>query len=94
MVVETTPDGDHIVMGEAANQEALASDPRGPVRAAQTARLFYRRLVEMFPDSPLRRKRRGARPTSCGRFKRPMCRRDPPHMKKMPICANSSTMTR
>ena len=40
-------------MGEAANEEALASDPRGPAHAAQTARLLYRRVVEMFPDSPL-----------------------------------------
>jgi hypothetical protein len=40
-------------MGEAANQESLASDPRGPVNAAQSARLLYRRLVEMFPASPL-----------------------------------------
>jgi len=40
-------------MGEAANQESLASDPRGPVNAAQSARLLYRRLVEMFPNSPL-----------------------------------------
>jgi hypothetical protein len=40
-------------MGEAANEEALASDPRGPAHAAQIARLFYRRVAEMFPDSPL-----------------------------------------
>lgn len=53
IVVETTPNADQILMGEAANQEALASDPRGPAHAAQTARLFYRRVVEMFPDSPL-----------------------------------------
>ena len=53
IVVDNTPNGDQIVMGEAANQEALASDPRGPVHAAQTARLLYRRVVEMFPDSPL-----------------------------------------
>jgi hypothetical protein len=53
VVVENTPDGDRIVMGEAANQEALASDPRGPAHAAQTARLLYRRVVEMFPNSPL-----------------------------------------
>jgi hypothetical protein len=51
--VESTPNGDQVLMGEAANQEALASDPRGPVHAAQLARLFYRRLVEIFPDSPL-----------------------------------------
>jgi len=53
VVVETTPNGDQVLMGEAANQEALASDPRGPAHAAQTARLLYRRLAEMFPDSPL-----------------------------------------
>jgi len=53
VVIETTPNGDQILMGEAANQEALASDPRGPVNAAQSARLLYRRLAEMFPNSPL-----------------------------------------
>jgi hypothetical protein len=53
VVVETTPNGDQVVMGEAANQESLASDPRGPAHAAQTARLMYRRLAEIFPDSPL-----------------------------------------
>lgn len=53
VVIETTPNGDQVLMGEAANQEALASDPRGPAHAAQTARLYYRRLVEMFADSPL-----------------------------------------
>jgi hypothetical protein len=53
VVVETTAGGDQILMGEAANQEALAADPRGPVNAAQSARLLYRRLVEMFPKSPL-----------------------------------------
>jgi hypothetical protein len=51
VVVETTPGGDLVLMGEAANQESLASDPRGPVNAAQCARLLYRRLVEMFPNS-------------------------------------------
>jgi hypothetical protein len=53
IVAETTPNGDQILMGEAANQESLASDPRGPAKAAQSARLLYRRLVEMFPQSPL-----------------------------------------
>jgi hypothetical protein len=53
IVVETTPNGDQVLMGEAANEEALASDPRGPAHAAQTARLLYRRLAEMFPDSSL-----------------------------------------
>ena len=53
VVEETMSNGDQILMGAAANQEALASDPRGPANAAQSARLLYRRLVEMFPNSPL-----------------------------------------
>jgi len=53
VVIETTPNGDQILFGEAVNQEALASDPRGPALAAQSARLLYRRLVEMFAASPL-----------------------------------------
>ncbi len=53
IVDENTPNGDQIVMGEAANEEASASDPRGPANAAQTARLLYRRVVEMFPNSPI-----------------------------------------
>lgn len=53
VVEETTPNGDLVLMGSAANQEALASDPRGPVNAARSAHLLYRRLAEMFPNSPL-----------------------------------------
>src|ERR1019366_4103431 len=45
--------GDQVLMGEAANQESLASDARGPAKAAQNARLLYRRLAEMYPNSPL-----------------------------------------
>jgi hypothetical protein len=51
VVIETTAGGDLVLMGEAANQEALASDPRGPVNAAVSARLLYQRLAEMFPNS-------------------------------------------
>jgi hypothetical protein len=53
IVTENTAGGDLVLMGEAANQEALANDPRGPANAAQSARLLYRRLAEMFPNSPL-----------------------------------------
>lgn len=53
IVVETMPDGDKIIMGEAANEEHAASDPRGPANAAQSARFLYRRVVEMYPNSPL-----------------------------------------
>lgn len=53
IVVEDTPNGDQILMGAAASQEAEASDPKGPANAARSAHLLYRRLVEMFPNSPL-----------------------------------------
>jgi hypothetical protein len=53
VVIATNPNGDQILMGEAANQEALAEDPKGPINAPQSARLLYRRLTEMYPNSPL-----------------------------------------
>jgi len=53
VVLESTPGGDQVLMGAAAEQEWLAGDPRGPANAAQSARLLYRRLIEMFPNSPL-----------------------------------------
>jgi hypothetical protein len=53
IVTDATANGDQILMGAAASEEALASDPKGPVNAAQTARLLYRRVMEMFPNSPL-----------------------------------------
>jgi hypothetical protein len=53
IVEETAANGDQILMGAAANEEAEASNPRGAANAAQSARLLYRRLVEMFPNSPL-----------------------------------------
>jgi hypothetical protein len=53
VVIENTPNGDQVLLGAAAEQEALASDPRGPINAARTAHLLYRRLLEMFPNSPL-----------------------------------------
>ena len=53
VVQDSTPDGDRILMGAAANEESLASDPRGPANAAKSAGLLYQRVVEMFPNSPL-----------------------------------------
>jgi hypothetical protein len=53
IVIETNPNGDQILMGAAASEEAAASDPRGPLNAARTARLLYRRAAEMFPNSPV-----------------------------------------
>jgi outer membrane protein assembly factor BamD (BamD/ComL family) len=53
LIRETTANGDQVLMGEAASQEILAEDARGPRNAGQTARLLYRRVVEFFPNSPL-----------------------------------------
>jgi hypothetical protein len=53
VIRDTTPDGDKVLMGEAATMERLAEDARGPRNAGQTARFLYRRLVEFFPNSPL-----------------------------------------
>jgi len=53
VVIEDMQNGDQILMGAAANQEAEASDPRGPANAAKSAHLLYRRLVEMYPNSSL-----------------------------------------
>ena len=53
VVEEDTPNGDMVLMGAAANEESLAEDPRGPANAAQSARLLYHRVTEMFPSSPL-----------------------------------------
>ncbi len=53
VIVESTANGDLILMGAAASMEESASDPRGPANAAHTAHLLYRRLVEMYPNSPL-----------------------------------------
>ena len=53
IVIESTPNGDQVLMGGAADQEAQANDPRAPVNAARTAHLLYRRLAEIFPNSPL-----------------------------------------
>ena len=39
--------------GRGGIQEAEASDPKGPANAARSAHLLYRRLAEMFPNSPL-----------------------------------------
>jgi len=53
VVRDSTPDGDKVLMGEAATMEILAEDARGPRNAGRTARLLYRRIVEFYPNSPL-----------------------------------------
>jgi hypothetical protein len=53
-VIDTkTPNGDQILFGEAVSAENAATEPHPPPGAALEARLLYRRVVEMFPQSPL-----------------------------------------
>ncbi len=51
VIAADTPNGDEVLFGIATNTEELASEPHPPKRAAQDARLLYRRLAEMFPQS-------------------------------------------
>ncbi|HVJ08155.1 MAG TPA: hypothetical protein VM554_07210 [Acidisarcina sp.] len=48
-----TPNGDAILLGEAATKELLASEPHSPPRAALDARLLYRRVNDFYPQSAL-----------------------------------------
>jgi hypothetical protein len=49
----TTPDGDKIIFGEAADSEDQASRRRGRRDAAQDAMRLYYRVYDLFPASPL-----------------------------------------
>ena len=53
VVGPTTPGGDAILFGSAANFEDQAEQPHAPKGAAASAHLLYRRVYEYFPDSPL-----------------------------------------
>jgi hypothetical protein len=53
VVGPTTPGGDAILYGSAANFEDEAEHPNAPKGAAGSAHLLYRRVAEYFPDSPL-----------------------------------------
>ncbi len=51
IIAADTPNGDVVLFGIAANNEELATEAHAPKRAAQDARLLYRRVAEMFPQS-------------------------------------------
>jgi hypothetical protein len=53
LVSLTTPDGDKIIFGEAADSEDQASRRRGPRDAAQDAMRLYYRVYDLFPASAL-----------------------------------------
>jgi outer membrane protein assembly factor BamD (BamD/ComL family) len=53
LVTASTPNGDKIVFGEAANSEDEASRRRGRRDAAQDAMRLYYRVYDLFPTSPL-----------------------------------------
>ena len=51
VVGPSTPNGDTLLFGAAAESEAQAQQPHAPAGAAETAHLLYRRLLDYFPDS-------------------------------------------
>lgn len=53
VIQASTPQGDMILFGQGASTEELASEPHSPRRAALDARLLYRRVADLFPQSPL-----------------------------------------
>ena len=53
LVTMSTPNGDKVVFGEAANSEDEASRRRGRRDAAQDAMRLYYRVYDLFPTSPL-----------------------------------------
>ncbi len=53
IVTAATKDGDAILFGMGANLEDEAAQPHAPKDAATQAHLFYKRVAEYFPDSPL-----------------------------------------
>jgi hypothetical protein len=53
VVSPSTPGGDAILFGAAANLEDMAEQPHAPKGAAAAAHLLYRRVWEYYPDSPL-----------------------------------------
>jgi len=70
-IVDTnTPHGDAILFGEAVSAEDAASESHPPPGAALEARLLYRRVVEMFPQSPLIGGRCGTRRIFAGSCRR------------------------
>jgi hypothetical protein len=53
LVTTSTPNGDKIIFGEAADSEDQASRRRGRRDAAQDAMRLYYRVYDLFPTSPL-----------------------------------------
>lgn len=53
LVQSTTPDGDKILFGEAADSEDQATQRNGRRYAAQDAMRLYAEVAELFPQSPL-----------------------------------------
>src|SRR5258708_95899 len=54
-IFPTTPNGDHILFGEAVDSEDQASRRSGRKGAAKDAYRLYARMAEYFPGSPLAR---------------------------------------
>ena len=93
MVIETTAERRPGADGRGSQSGVAGPDPRGPVNAAQSARLLYRRLVEFYPNSPLFLRRAGAPPTFSGSCRRLTPPRAPRPMSAIHRCATSWTRT-
>lgn len=52
VISAATPQGDSVLFGIASSMEDQASEPHPPARAAQEAMLLYRRVADIFPQSP------------------------------------------
>ena len=53
VVGPSTPNGDALIFGYAAQLEAAAAEPHPPQDAAAQSHLLYARVADYFPDSPL-----------------------------------------
>ena len=79
VVGPTTPNGDVILYGTAANLEDAATKPNAPKDAAMEAHLLYRRVAEYFPQStfaPRRLRRKGHQELPRLEVRRDGCLRD------------------
>ena len=53
VITQSTPDGDKLLFGEAVDSEAEASRSHGRKGAASDAERLYKRIYDLFPNSPV-----------------------------------------
>ena len=90
VVSPTTPSGDVLLFGSAADFESQAAEPHGPKNAAEAAHLLYRRFMNTSPTHPWLPKPRSAPPTSAGSSTNSTSAPCPARMSRKPFCGRSS----